>query len=58
MRRRVPWLTLGILALALIALFEPDLEQGNWGQVALKLGGLILLCGAVWGWNIWRRRRN
>lgn len=57
MRRRIPWLTLVLLVMVLITIFEADLEAGRWLQAGLKLAGLVLVCVGIWGFNIWRRQR-
>jgi hypothetical protein len=57
MRRRIPWLTLVLLVMVLITVFEADLEAGHWLQAGFKLAGLVLVCAGIWGFNIWRRQR-
>lgn len=57
MKRRIPWLTLALMAMVLIAIFEPDITARDWLQVGFKFAGLVLLCAGVWGFYLWRRQR-
>lgn len=57
MKNRIPWLTLVLMVIVLIALFEPDITAGHWLQVGFKLAGLLLFCTGVWGFSLWRRQR-